>query len=871
MKKIMLIVISLFMVVGFVSTSIVTAKKSNNEEEYFSQKDVFLDGFENDKVLVVLSNEESKNLKEYTKEDFEGIDVDYVQDLTVNVVNLYKEFEKGNYSMIESQDDIRLRLDIDSFHQVLAVYLNDKTKENVLRTIELLKNKEEILSVEPDYKFDNKKTTSYNDPYGTLYDGFDEYQGNWAIEKISVPNMWDITKGNKKIKVGIIDGAIDMYHDDLTYNFSSLSRKFGNGYEEAFSSNNPDGHGTGIAGIVGAEVNNNIGIAGVCWDVSIVSLDIEKSDGSYDNTTIVPAISYATSKNIQVLNMSLDLGNTNAFKAAILNYPGILVCAAGNSGDNSDMNYPTMWNLDNVISVGASNKYDNKISDSNYDSTLVHLFAPGKKILSTYPSSLCINGSHEVTEHYDVGYHSFYATSIATPFVSGVAAAILSVNPKLSSLEVKRIILDNVDDVQQLHGLCSSGGRLNAYKAVRAATESTTFIDDVNGDGKDDMILVRKANGKYAFSVYNGQSTGYLSSPTTTTSTRNFSYDEEPFCGDFNGDGRTDILLHYAVNSYRHFSMFLGQSNGTFGSEISISSTRYHDELLYPYKAFVADHDGDGKDDFILIYENNSYNIGILVYKGKNTSSYLIDATSTYSSSVPYHSYEEKLAGDFNGDGKTDIVIHSKNSNDYRVLYTFASQGNGSFALGTLTSSKTIDIVNHPYKLLVGDQNHDGRDDLLVHYMDSSNCRAGLVYKGKQTSSYFYDATYIALSSSNTYVDTDLVYSGDFTGDMCSDILVEYGYNNYRQLLTYRGKTNGYYYSGVNQTTSNGYDLNTWPAHSYVGDINGDGIDDFIVKWKYAGYDEVSVHVYLGGYLENSSNIFSSAKTTHSSIPFYNE
>ena len=871
MKKIIMLFIMTFVTVILFNTNTVRAKELNYEREQFVQKDKFDEGFEEDRVLVVLSNEESKKLKTFEKEDFEGIEIDYIQDLSIDLVNLYRSFNEGDYSMIEDNNDIRLRLDIDTFHQVLAIHLSSHSKESVINAIEVLSGKEEVLCAEPDYLQDNYKSTYPDDPYFYIPTEGEGYYDKWSIDKISLPNMWDITTGSKKVKVGIIDGAVDIYHEDLAYNMSSLSRKFGHGYTEAFSSSVLDEHATQIAGIIGARGDNAMGVSGVCWDTSLVSLDIKKDNGSYDNTTVVPAINYATANNIQVLNFSLDLFDTNVFKAAIYNYPGIIACAAGNNNScSSGLNYPILWDVENVIAVGGSNINDVKCDSSNWHPSLIHLFAPGHRLETTSVMNDCINGSCYLSDHLDNGYHRTGGTSMATPFVAGVAAAMLSINPKLTAVEVKELILNNVDNVSQLHGLCSSGGRLNGYKAVRAATETATFVKDVTGDGKDDMVLIRKTNGKYAFSVFKGQSSGYLSSPATTITTRNYSYDEEPFCGDFNGDGKADILLHYAVNSYRHFSIFLGQSNGTFGSEIQMSSSRYHDETLFPYKAFVADQDGDGRDDFIHVYDNSNGNIGILVYKGTYSSPYLLDAVITYSSTVSFKHTDDKLIGDFNGDGKIDVVVHSKSSSNYRILYTFISQSIGSFSMWTLNSVNSIDKINHPFSVFIGDQNGDGKDDFLVHYKNEYYHRGGLVYMGYSNSPCLYDATYIALSSNNNYVSTDYVYSGDFTGNGCSDVLVEWGNSGYRQLLTYEGLTNGYYNYGVNQSTSNGYGQKTWPGHSYVGDINGDGIDDFIVKWKYPSDDEVSVHVYLGGYLENS-NIFSSAKTTHSYIPFYNE
>ncbi len=235
------------------------------------------------------------------------------------------------------------------------------------------------------------------------------------------------------------------------------------------------GHGTAVAGIIGAQGNNSIGVSGVCWNVRLVSLKVKNDTDTVRTDDIVEAINYAQEKGIKILNMSVGANHTLALENAISNYDGLLVCSAGNDSCNIDANmmytyYPSSYTSSNIISVGASTPSDTKKSNSNYGSTSVDLFAPGENILSTYPIALCNAGTcgydHTAEGAFSEGYHYFQNTSAATPFVAGVAALILSQDPNYSTSFLKLMIEGNVDEIAAFEGLCAWGGRLNAYESV---------------------------------------------------------------------------------------------------------------------------------------------------------------------------------------------------------------------------------------------------------------------------------------------------------------------------------------------------------------------------------------------------------------------
>ncbi len=270
-----------------------------------------------------------------------------------------------------------------------------------------------------------------------------------------MPQAWDIETGRSSVRIGVVDTGIDGDHPDLINRVNTTHSE-----EYLLDDYNPlddsNGHGTRVAGIIGAQGNNSKGIAGVAWNCNLVSLRASLSiQGSISDFTL--AVQEAESKGISIINISAGSSsyNTNLY-LAIQQFPGLVICGAGNNDLDIDNNpiYPAAYNLTNIISVGSCGSNDTKSSSSNFGRNSVDIFAPGENIYSTNK-----NG----------GYNTESGTSFAAPYVTGVAALILSECPNVTTAQIKYRILTYRDPVSSLGSRCVSGGRLNAYKAVSNA------------------------------------------------------------------------------------------------------------------------------------------------------------------------------------------------------------------------------------------------------------------------------------------------------------------------------------------------------------------------------------------------------------------
>jgi subtilisin family serine protease len=309
-----------------------------------------------------------------------------------------------------------------------------------------------------------------NDPgLGNLY----------GLTRMNASNAWDITTGSPSVTVAVIDTGVEYNHADLQDNIIvNTGETPGNGidddtngyvddyfgydfYSEDGNPADEHGHGTHCAGIVGARGDNGRGVVGITWNVGILPVRVLGADGSGSDADVAAGMYYAIARGASVLSLSLGGPFFSAVLDDAVQYArdrGVLVvAAAGNDyGQNLDVEpaYPASLSYDNMVAVAATDPSDGLAYFSNYGPSSVHVAAPGQGILSTY-----LGGQF--------AYMS--GTSMATPYVAGVAALMKSAKPSLGYMDIKSGLIAASDPIDALQGKVVANGRVNAYRAVMTA------------------------------------------------------------------------------------------------------------------------------------------------------------------------------------------------------------------------------------------------------------------------------------------------------------------------------------------------------------------------------------------------------------------
>ncbi len=306
-----------------------------------------------------------------------------------------------------------------------------------------------------------------------------EYQ--WGLDTIDAYEAWDITLGTEDTIIAVLDTGIDWNHPDLTANIWTNAQGYHgynfiddnwfpmddniNGYDENgdYLSNIYTYHGTHVAGIMGATIDNALGIAGIA-QVKLMAVKVMNDSGEGTDSTVSSGVRWAVDNGAHVIVMSLGLDGLSTPLQNAVNYATsrgvVLVASAGNSG-TSVLSYPAAF--PNVIAVGASDNLDRRASFSNFGLNL-DIMAPGVGIYSTQGGG---------------SYQSLSGTSAAAPHVAAVAALMLTLNPALTTTEVGDIINSTATDISRVGYDTSTGwGIVNAFRAVESVADPTVTITE---------------------------------------------------------------------------------------------------------------------------------------------------------------------------------------------------------------------------------------------------------------------------------------------------------------------------------------------------------------------------------------------------------
>jgi len=292
---------------------------------------------------------------------------------------------------------------------------------------------------------------SFTNTAGTL-----SVAGGTADADVDAVEAWSVTTGSG-IKVAVLDSGVASDNPDinpkvvLRANFSS-------------SSTNEDnyGHGTHVAGIVGAIANNTAGVAGVCPGCTILAGKVLNDSGIGSSSSLANGIDWAVSNGAKVINMSIGVRASRALETAVNNAWSrgvVLVAAAGNGGNQTKI-YPGAY--PNVIAVAATDNTDAKASFSTYGASWVDIAAPGVNVYSTFPNHPFVLGTQNNRSFgYDVGN----GTSMSSPIVAATAALAWSSHPGATNTSVRANVESTADAISGT-GTYWAHGRVNACKAV---------------------------------------------------------------------------------------------------------------------------------------------------------------------------------------------------------------------------------------------------------------------------------------------------------------------------------------------------------------------------------------------------------------------
>ncbi|MGB0653641.1 MAG: S8 family serine peptidase [Thermoplasmatota archaeon] len=286
----------------------------------------------------------------------------------------------------------------------------------------------------------------------------------WGIQDVGVETAWDTTLGSTSVTLAILDSGLRKSHEDIG--------NYLQGYDFVYNDNNPNdanGHGTHVTSTAAGLTDNGLGVAGVA-QATVLPVRVLNGAGSGTHSQIANGVTYAADQGADILSMSLGGPGSQTILDAI-NYAdasgALIIAATGN--DNGPVGYPAAYS--NVVAVGAYDQNQNRASFSNYGSQM-EISAPGVQIAAAYNRN-------------DSDYVYQDGTSMATPIVSGAAALALTVDPTLTSSELRQMLRDTARDFG-----ASGWDQYFGYGAVDAAALVASAASGGGGGGGGGPVTV---------------------------------------------------------------------------------------------------------------------------------------------------------------------------------------------------------------------------------------------------------------------------------------------------------------------------------------------------------------------------------------------
>jgi outer membrane protein assembly factor BamB/subtilisin family serine protease len=494
----------------------------------------------------------------------------------------------------ESREGVHVRQKFPRFGDLRVIDLPDSDSADA--ALARLRATGRYEFVEPDHLY--WLQTAPNDPKytdGSLWAMNNTGQsGGTAGADIHAPLAWGIVHDAPSVVVAVVDTGINLNHQDIAANLwtnpsptqgdlHGANFVGGNGSMVSGNPTDDDGHGTHVAGTIGAVGNNGVAVTGVAWKVQLMAVKVFPANAPGTESDIIAGINYAIAHGANIINASYGANGTGSFYpaefsaiTAARNAGVIFVAAAGNDTANLDISraYPASYALDNIVTVGASTRYDDLASFSNFGAA-VDLVAPGQDIVS-------LNYAN------NTGTAILSGTSMATPHVTGALALLKAAFPTDSYRQLINRLLRGVDRVAAFSGKAQTNGRLNLYGALTAGS-NLPFNDSFASRPhfNTDNVAIRTSNVGATAETNEPAHAGVAASATlwwewTAQSTGTVTLDT-------NGSAYDTVLAVYTGNSVD--ALTLVGSNDNDGSS-STSRVRFAAQAGTTYEIAVGGKNG---------------------------------------------------------------------------------------------------------------------------------------------------------------------------------------------------------------------------------------------------------------------------------------